>query len=103
MSLHTAIAKSPLHYAFVGRAMFSVGALLIIFGLIGRVAKLAISAAARGKVQVPQTLREMYPTLPTWWIPESIAAFVFAAVVCVAGIALAVAAKRFLPSKRRRR
>lgn len=41
------------------------------------------------------TLAAMYADLPTWWIPESVSGFVFAAILIVLGLYLVLVGRKF--------
>ena len=58
----------------LGRTLVSIGATIILSGLLGHVAVTAIGAVSglTGQANTVKTLAEIYPSLPTWWIPERI-------------------------------
>ena len=73
-----------------GTLVFGSGSILFFGGLWGRVATVAGNAMNRlAKKPEDATLAAMYADLPTWWIPESFAGFVFAAVLIACGLYLA--------------
>ena len=63
----------PTRLVNAGKGLFSKGAGLLFVGLIFRVGPIAISAATRltEKTAEPLMLADMYPTIPTWWVPET--------------------------------
>lgn len=80
-----------------GRALFFLGGLLIVLGIIGRIAKTAVnSVRERGKLAPLEALSDLYPTLPVWAVPEGAIGFTFAALIAAAGIYLALQARSVL-------
>jgi hypothetical protein len=93
------ILRSPRMWRVAGAAAFNIAGLFIVCGLIGRAALTAMAAAgAIGKQSDPATLAQMYPTLPTWWIPEGPIGYVTAALIAVGGAWIAVAARKAMKS-----
>lgn len=79
-----------------GRTIFVSGSVLICAGLWGKVVKTSIStilSLSPPPVSATRTLAEIYPVLPTWWIPESTAGFILAALVTCIGITVALIGK----------
>ena len=72
----------------------------IFLGIVGwRVHKIiGLLERKLGRVNVPgpESLAAMYPSLPTWWIPESALGFLFVALLFLFGAVLAWAAKTAL-------
>ncbi len=95
-TLKAAILRMPKVFHGLGLALFNLGAALVVFGMFGRIGLFAIGAASRGTVK-PANLGVAYPTLPTWWIPESWLGFTIALAFGCAGLWTAATAKRCLP------
>lgn len=57
----------------LGRTLFQVSAMILLIGVCGHVAISATSAIRAMAVSVPTdtSLATLYPSLPTWWVPES--------------------------------
>lgn len=97
------IADHPSLFKYAGQALFSVGGFLVVAGVIGRAALAALGVArARAKLPPAESLSAIYPTLPTWWVPESLIGFLFALAVAIAGAWLALTAKRVATGRRLR-
>lgn len=66
--------EAPERLGGLGRALASAGSFIIVAGVIGHVARsvntiaLSIGKPAAGA----KSLAELYPSLWTWWVPESI-------------------------------
>ncbi len=91
------ILKNPTAVRWVGRMLFSIGGVLVLCGLradwlLSKVAR----RMARANVEGPQTLADMFPTLWTWWIPETLLGYQIAAFCLVAGFTMAQLAKHVL-------
>lgn len=71
-----------------GRALVVLGGWLIIFGLCGHVATSAVNEIGNisGHVGAVKVLADIYPSIPTWWVPESILGALPAIVVAVMGL-----------------
>lgn len=84
------ILTNPSLFKGIGNAMMSLGGFLILFGWRGhRVLEVIDRRLARVALEGPTTLAELYPTLPTWWIPETSIGFVAAFLVALLGGLLA--------------
>jgi len=73
----------------IGSVIFGGGATMILVGLWGRIAM----AVTNGMSQLTKTLGDasltsIYPSLPTWWIPEGAAGFLMAAILVAIGFYL---------------
>jgi hypothetical protein len=106
--LKAQILQRPKLAHLVGRGLFSLGGLLIVLGLIGRVAKTGVNTIReRGNLPSFSTLAELYPTLPVWFVPEGPLGFILAALFAALGVYLALQARVILrltaPSRRKRR
>jgi len=81
----------PTRLIVTGRAVFHLGAMVLVAGLFGRVA-IAGAAAIRGlsgRRAGDATLATLYPALPTWWVPETAFGYTVCAFAAVTGIAIA--------------
>lgn len=79
--------SQPERLLTAGAMGFGSGSILLFAGLWGRVAIVAANAMnSLAKKPENATLAGMYADLPTWWIPENIAGFVFAAVLIAFGL-----------------
>jgi hypothetical protein len=99
--LRTQIAAAPKLALLLGQALFGFGGLLIVSGLIGRVATTAInSTRSLSKLPPLTALREAYPTYALWWVPETSVGYVMPVLLAAAGIYLALTAKQLLKTQR---
>jgi hypothetical protein len=80
----------------LGRALVYLGGMLIMFGLVGHVATSAANGIGiiGGHADTVKTLADIYPSLPTWWVPESIIGALPAIVTSALGIWLTLTGKR---------
>ena len=90
------VLTKPHRLVKFGRAGFTLTGFVITCGLIARVAIVGVPAirSIGGGTAKPVTLESMYPTLPTWWIPESALGYAFYGVLAIVFIAIAVAGRR---------
>lgn len=67
----------PGRLSALGRALFQASAMVLIIGLCGRVATTVTSTipTMAGTAPYAPSLAMLYPTLPTWWIPESLSGY----------------------------
>ena len=58
----------------LGSVLASLGAGLILIALYGQVATSAVNTIGNigGHAGTAKTLADIYPSIPTWWVPESI-------------------------------
>ncbi len=80
----------PSRLIAIGRALFQLSALVFVAGLCGRVVvagAIAIQGIGGHKAN-HIALAMLYPSLPTWWVPENVAAFGLCIVTAVAGVLL---------------
>lgn len=72
----------------LGRALAYFGWVLIMFALLGNVAKVATGTllGLAGRASATKTLADIYPSLPTWWIPESIVGALPAIFMVITGL-----------------
>jgi len=79
----------------LGSALFYLGGWLILCGLVGRVASAVNGIGALGgHAGAVKTLADIYPSLPTWWVPESIIGAVPALFIIAIGFWLNQTGKR---------
>lgn len=80
----------------LGSALFYLGGGLILSGLAGNVATSAANGigAIGGHVGAVKTLADIYPSFPTWWVPESIIGAVPALFIIAIGFWLNQTGKR---------
>lgn len=99
--LKARVARSPKVAHMVGQALFSIGGLLLLLGLVCRAALFIINTArVQAKMQPLDGLHAAYPTYPLWFVPEHPVGYVLSALVAVLGICIAVTAKTLLKSLR---
>lgn len=89
--------EQPNRLIALGRILAEVGGGLLVFAAIGRVVVLApgVISSMGGVQEASKTLAEIYPTLPTWWVPESIVGSLFALAIFFLGWWLAATGHRF--------
>ncbi len=78
-------------------AVYSAHALLVA-GLAGKVATTAMSTLrflGAKAAESTKPLAELYPDFPTWWVPESGAAFVACAALMMAGLWMRNVGRRY--------
>jgi hypothetical protein len=97
------IYKQPKLARMIGQALFAVGGLFIICGLIGRFAMIAVnSTRGIGKLPAINGLSEAYPMYSLWWVPEHFIGYPVGAILAAAGIYVALTAKKVLRTTRRK-
>lgn len=87
----------PRRLYLLGKTILLLGFGQFMFGALGLVAVagshipwLTMSASSS------KTLSEIYPTLPTWWIPESAFSFIMAAALAGIGFLIAMDGKKYM-------
>lgn len=82
------ILYEPRRIVKLGKALCSTGSFLIIAGLIGRAASVGIAAieSLGGRHDVERSLADIYPTLLTWWVPETALGYAVGAALMLLGI-----------------
>lgn len=72
----------------LGSALAFLGGWLILFALGGHVATSAVNAIGNigGHFGTLKTLADIYPSIPTWWVPESNIGILTAIIITVAGL-----------------
>lgn len=98
-SIYEWFLEKPQRSIDFGRSFYWVGFFLLIVGLCGRVATTSSSVIANlvpaAQSQQAKTLAEVYPTLPTWWIPEHFIGFFFVVALILVGIILEMQGKKY--------
>ncbi|WP_139201101.1 hypothetical protein [Polaromonas sp. JS666] len=91
------IYERPKLVWMIGRALFSVGGLTVVSGLIGRAGMTALNQARSiGKMPPYSGLSEAYPMYPLWWVPEHFLGYAIGALIAGTGLYLALMAKSAL-------
>ncbi|MBI4807975.1 MAG: hypothetical protein HY799_03345 [Nitrosomonadales bacterium] len=87
--------REPRWLENLGSTLASIGTTVILAGLLGHVGVVATGAigSLAGQNTV-KTLAEIYPSLPTWWIPEGVVGGLPALILTASGIWLNVTGKR---------
>jgi hypothetical protein len=96
--LLTAAANHPERLVTAGDvAMYSAQALLVagMFGKVATTAMSSLSVLGTKAAERSKTLAELFPDLPTWWIPESTEAFIAAAALMAAGLWVRYVGRRY--------
>jgi hypothetical protein len=95
------IVQNPKLARMVGQGMFSVGGFIILCGLMGRAAMLAINQTRSLRKMPPYNgLSEAYPMFALWWVPEHFIGYTLAAILAIGGLYIALTAKSVLKSIR---
>ena len=79
-----------------GRFAARSGMLLLFIGLCGRVATTGVAVLSSRASNTPQamTLVDVYPALPTWWVPETAFGFLLCLGMIACGVAVAQTGRR---------
>ena len=88
--------NKPTRLASLGRALFGSFSTLIIVGLYGRLATAGVSMILgldNSKVAY-RTLGDVYPSLPTWFVPETAFGFTLCTLVTVIGVYVSFAGRK---------
>lgn len=88
--------SEPRRLENLGSTLATLGIAIILAGLFGHLAVIATSAVGSlaSQSNMVKTLSEIYPALPTWWVPESIAGALPAVILATAGTWLNVVGKK---------
>lgn len=83
----------PGRLSALGRALFQASAMIVLVGVCGQVAITAITATSAIRamaVSAPMdmSLAMLYPSLPTWWVPESFFGYFACVLTAVLGLTL---------------
>lgn len=84
------LLNPPSRLKALGQALTNVACLLGAVGVAANVATKAAQAvqSIAGVAPLQVSLAQLYPQLPTWWIPESPLGFAFVGVVLVGGLVI---------------
>jgi uncharacterized membrane protein len=90
------LLKKPQRIISYGINLCILGIFLLIAGLYGKFATTPIASilGMQTTIQSTKTLSETYPTLPTWWVPETFIGFFFSFILVFLGIILALTGKK---------
>jgi hypothetical protein len=85
------LLEDPKRMVTCARWFVCTGGSILIAGAIGKVATAGIAAilSIAHTVAPMPSLASLYPSIPTWWVPESVLGCIPAALLIVGGIALA--------------
>ena len=74
----------------LGRALFQVSAMILLVGVCGHIAITDTSAIRAMAVSEPKdaSLAMLYPSLSTWWVPESFFGYFACVLTAVLGLTL---------------
>lgn len=84
----------PSRIIALGSALTRCAGFVVVAGLAARLVTLDASALVRSGVSQHGELAQVLPTLPTWWVPESVFGFGLAGLGIVCGLYLCVVGKR---------
>lgn len=95
-AITTWFLNPPKRLIAFGRGLSSCGLMLLVFGLAGQTALRAGAVAqSMAKLQTSTQLSEIYPSLPTWFVPEGVFGFGFALVLAAFGLWLQAVGKKY--------
>lgn len=88
--------SEPRRLENLGSTLATVGGVIILAGLFGHLTVTATSAVGSMASQpnMVKTLSEIYPALPTWWVPESIVGALPAILLATTGTWLNMVGKK---------
>lgn len=91
------IICEPRRIVTLGKALCRTGSFLIVAGLIGRAASVSIAVIGSlgGRQGVERSLADIYPTLLTWWVPESALGYAAGAVLMLFGLTVTMTGRRW--------
>ena len=80
--------SKPQRIKSLGELFLWLGMAILIAGMLGHMATNAtgIIGSLAGQTDTPKTLEEIYPALPTWWIPESVFGAIPGTLLIVIGV-----------------
>ena len=80
----------PGRLSAMGRAVFHLSGIILLVGLCGRIATVGVSAiqGMGGTKPYETSLALLYPSLPTWWVPESFLGYGACVLIAVLGLML---------------
>ncbi|QRF62826.1 hypothetical protein [Variovorax paradoxus] len=88
--------REPRRLIGLGKNLVLTSAFILLIGAIGNVAT-GVGSITQGmgkQVVATRALAELYPSIPTWWVPESIVGCLPAIVLMVFGLSIASLGKR---------
>jgi hypothetical protein len=91
------LLNPPSRLRALGHALINGAGLLLVMGAIAQVAAAAMSAVMNlaGSASHVTSLAQLYPELPTWWVPEGPLGYVLCAATLGVGIVLTSVAGKF--------
>ena len=95
--LHHYFWSKPKRLIALGSAVRNIAFGWLAVGLyanVGVQAASIVSATAQGASAPQATISQLYPSLPTWWIPESPASFILLIASFAIGVWLTLAGKK---------
>lgn len=80
----------PGRLSALGRSLFQVSAMILLVGLCGRVATTGVSAirGIAGIAPHDTAFAVLYPSLPTWWVPENFLGYFACVLTAVLGLTM---------------
>ena len=88
--------SEPRRLIGLGKNFVLTGAFILLIGAIGNVAT-GVGSITQGmgkQVVATRALAELYPSIPTWWVPESIIGCLPAIVLMITGLNIISFGKR---------
>jgi hypothetical protein len=95
--LMTVVLREPRRTVALGHAVARAANFFLVVGLLGKVATIAAEMVKSLGRQEPAhvTLADIFPGIPTWWVPESEFGFAMAILGVVAGFALVATGRTY--------
>lgn len=86
-SLDKYFHSEPGRITYYGRMLILIGAFLLVIGALGQVATKAVNIlpTLAQQPETSKTLSDIFPTLPVWWIPESLVGGAFCIIMMALG------------------
>ena len=81
------LLSQPRRLTLIGRALYKCASLQVVAGIVAQIVTSALRHAQPHGTD--RWLRDVWPDLPTWWIPETVLGMI--AVTSLAAIGLAIA------------
>lgn len=80
----------PGRLSATGRAVVQLSGIILLVGFCGRIATVGVSAiqGMDGAKPSETSLALLYPSLPTWWVPESFLGYGSCVLVAALGLTL---------------
>lgn len=88
--------SKPTRMILLGQILFKAGIVIIGFALCVNIGTSAIEiiVSLNGQLSIEKSLAEIYPALPTWWIPESFIGAIPAVLLVIAGLWLSATGEK---------